>query len=62
MKNYETFLVTRMSNDMREKLKEVAANRRQSQSALMRQGVLSVLKEFDLEQREIAMRRQFMAS
>ena len=61
MKNFDTYLVTRMSKDMREQLKAVAVNRRQSQSALMRQGVLSVLKEFELEQRELVMRQQFMA-
>ena len=61
MKNYDTYLVTRMSKDMRNKLKEVAANRQKSQSALMRQGVLTVLKEFELEQREQAMQRAFMA-
>ncbi|MBT4220083.1 MAG: hypothetical protein HOE26_08925 [Rhodospirillaceae bacterium] len=60
MKKYDTYSVFRMSKDMRQQLKQVAANRQKSTSALIREGVIAVLKEAEIEQREQMMRQQFM--
>jgi predicted DNA-binding protein len=57
----DTYSVFRMTTEMRHQLKTVASNSKKSTSALIREGVLKVLQDAELEQREAMMRQQFMA-
>ena len=62
MKQYDTYSVFRCSHEMRNSLRQVAKNRQKSTSELIREGVLKVIQEAELEQRELMMKQAFMTS